>query len=200
MTTISPQLVKTLRERTGAGMLDCQKALRETQGDLEKAILYLREKGMSAAAKKSGRTATDGQIGAYIHAGGKLGVLVEVNCETDFVARGTEFQLLVKSLAMHVAAASPSPEYVQRQEVSPERIEQEAAIFRAQAKDKPPHIIEQVVKGRIEKLYADLCLMEQPYIKDTTITVGELIAQSIATFGENIVVRRFTRYQLGEQA
>lgn len=197
MTAISAQLVKTLRERTGAGMLDCQKALRESAGDLEKAIVYLREKGISAAAKKAGRTAADGQIGSYIHAGGKLGVLIEVNCETDFVARTDDFQLLVKSLAMQVAAASPPPEFVEREQVPAERLEQEAAIYRAQAKDKPPQVIEKIVSGKVDKFCADICLMDQVFIKDPSMKVRDVVTQAVAKLGENISVRRFTRYQLG---
>jgi len=191
------QLVKQLRERTGAGVLDCQAALRQTQGDMEKAIVYLREKGISSAAKKAGRTASDGVIGTYIHAGAKLGVLIEVNCETDFVARTDDFQQLVKSLAMQVAAASPPPEYVQREEVPAARLEQEAAIFRAQVKDKPPQLVEQIVKGKLDKFCASICLLDQPYIKDPAVTVGDMVKQMIAKLGENITVRRFTRYQLG---
>ncbi|MBI3622159.1 MAG: translation elongation factor Ts [Nitrospirae bacterium] len=193
----SAQLVKQLRERTGAGVLDCQAALRETGGDLEKAIVHLREKGISSAAKKAGRTASDGVIGTYIHAGAKLGVLIEVNCETDFVARTDDFQQLVKALAMQVAASSPPPEYVRREDIPADRLEQEAAIYRAQVKDKPPQIIEQIVKGKLDKFCASICLLDQPYIKDTAVTVGDLIKQTIAKLGENITVRRFTRYQLG---
>ena len=191
------QLVKQLRERTGAGVLDCQSALRETQGDMEKAIVYLREKGITSAAKKSGRVASDGVIGTYIHPGAKLGVMIEVNCETDFVARTDDFQQLVKSLAMQVAAASPPPEYVQREEIPPSRLEQEAAIFRAQVKDKPPQLVEQIVKGKVDKFCASICLLDQPFIKDPAITVGDVVKQTIAKLGENITVRRFTRYQLG---
>jgi elongation factor Ts len=197
-TAISPQMVKELRERTGAGMLDCQTALRAAQGNLEKAVIHLREKGISSAAKKAGRVASDGLVGSYIHAGGKLGVLIEVNCETDFVARTDDFQQLVKSLAMQVAAASPPPEYVRREEIPAARLEQEAAIFRAQITDKPPHIIEQIVKGKLDKFCAELCLLEQQYIKDKTITVNDLVTQAVAKLGENITVRRFVRYQLGE--
>jgi len=196
---ITAQLVKQLRDVTGAGMLDCQAALRESAGDLERAIRYLREKGISAAAKKSGRAASDGVIGSYIHAGGKLGVLIEVNCETDFVARTDDFQQLVKSLAMQVAAASPPPEYVRRDEIPAARLEQEAAIFRAQVKDKPPHVVEQIIKGKIEKFSAELCLLDQKYIKDPSITVNDVVTQAIAKLGENIAVRRFARFQLGEQ-
>jgi elongation factor Ts len=191
------QLVKQLRERTGAGVLDCQTALRETQGDMEKAIIYLREKGISSAAKKAGRVASDGVIGTYIHPGAKLGVMIEVNCETDFVARTDDFQQLVKSLAMQVAAASPPPEYVLREEIPPTRLEQEAAIFRAQVKDKPPQLVEQIVKGKLDKFCASICLLDQPYIKDPAVTVGNVVKQTIAKLGENITVRRFTRYQLG---
>jgi elongation factor Ts len=191
------QLVKQLRERTGAGVLDCQSALRETQGDMEKAIVYLREKGITSASKKAGRVASDGVIGTYIHPGAKLGVMIEVNCETDFVARTDDFQQLVKSLAMQVAAASPPPEYVQREEVPPARLEQEAAIFRAQVKDKPPQLVEQIVKGKLDKFCASICLLDQPFIKDPAITVGDVVKHTIAKLGENITVRRFTRYQLG---
>jgi len=191
------QLVKQLRERTGAGVLDCQAALRETQGDMEKAIVYLREKGITSAAKKAGRVASDGVIGTYIHPGAKLGVMIEVNCETDFVARTDDFQQLVRSLAMQVAAASPPPEYVQREEIPPARLEQEAAIFRAQVKDKPPQLVEQIVKGKLDKFCASICLLDQPYIKDAAITVGDMVKHTIAKLGENITVRRFTRYQLG---
>ncbi|HXZ25378.1 MAG TPA: translation elongation factor Ts [Nitrospiria bacterium] len=191
------QLVKQLRERTGAGVLDCQAALRETNGDLEKAILYLREKGISSAAKKAGRAASDGVIGTYIHPGAKLGVLIEVNCETDFVARTDDFQQLVKSLAMQVAAASPPPEYVRREEIPADRLEQEAAIFRAQVKDKPSQLVEQIVKGKLDKFCASICLMDQPFIRDSAVTVGDMVTQAIAKLGENITVRRFTRYQLG---
>ncbi len=196
----SAQLVKQLRERTGAGMLDCQTALRESKDDLEQAARYLREKGISAAAKKAGRVAQDGLVGSYIHMGGKLGVLIEVNCETDFVAKTDDFQQLVRSLAMQVAAAAPPPEFVQRQQIPPARLEQEAAIFRAQVKDKPAHLIEQIVKGRIDKFCAEICLLDQKYIKDPDITVSQLITQAIAKLGENIAVRRFIRYQLGEQS
>jgi len=191
------QLVKQLRERTGAGVLDCQAALRETKGDLDKAIVYLREKGISSAAKKAGRVASDGVIGTYIHPGAKLGVMIEVNCETDFVARTDDFQQLVKSLAMQVAAGSPPPEYVQREEIPADRLEQEAAIYRAQVKDKPPQLVEQIVKGKLDKFCASICLLDQPYIKDPAVTIGDLIKQTIAKLGENITVRRFTRYQLG---
>ncbi|HUJ79367.1 MAG TPA: translation elongation factor Ts [Nitrospiria bacterium] len=197
VTASNAQLVKQLRERTGAGVLDCQAALRETQGDLDKAIVYLREKGISSAAKKAGRTASDGVIGTYVHSGAKLGVLIEVNCETDFVARTDDFQQLVKSLAMQVAAAAPPPEYVQREEIPADRLEQEAAIFRAQVKDKPPQLVEQIVKGKLDKFCASICLLDQPFIKDPAVTVGDVVKQAIAKLGENITVRRFTRYQLG---
>jgi elongation factor Ts len=197
MSAGNAQLVKQLRERTGAGVLDCQAALRETQGNMEKAIVYLREKGITSAAKKAGRVASDGVIGTYIHPGAKLGVMIEVNCETDFVARTDDFQQLVRSLAMQVAAASPPPEYVQREEIPPARLEQEAAIFRAQVKDKPPQLVEQIVKGKLDKFCASICLLDQPFIKDPAITVGDVVKHTIAKLGENISVRRFTRYQLG---
>ncbi len=200
MKGISAERIKELRERTGAGVLDCRQALVESQGDMEKAIVYLREKGLAAAAKKMGRVATQGVIGSYIHGGGKIGVLVEVNCETDFVARTDEFQQLVKDLAMQIAAASPR--YVRREQVPQEEIEKERAIYRAQSvqSGKPPAVIEKIVEGKLEKFFSEACLWEQPFIRDPSKTVGELISETIARVGENIQVRRFARFQLGEEA
>lgn len=200
MSEVSSSLVRELRERTGAGMMDCKKALTEVQGDLDKALVYLREKGLAAAAKRAGRTAADGMIGSYIHAGGKIGVLIEVNCETDFVARTEDFQNLVKELAMQVAAANPR--YVKREEVPAAVVEQERGIYAAQAAStgKPAAVIEKMVSGKVEKFFAEACLLEQPFIKDPDKPVSQLISDAVAKLGENVVVRRFARFQLGEQS
>lgn len=198
MAEITAALVKELRERTGAGMMDCKKALSATDGDLEKAIDFLREKGLAAAAKKAGRVAAEGLVEAYIHGGGRIGVLVEVNCETDFVAKTDAFQELVKDIAMHIAATNPS--YLKREEVPTAELEHEQAVLAEQARNegKPEKIIEKMVAGRIEKYYKEVCLMEQPFVKDPDKTISDLITESIAKIGENISIRRFTRYQLGE--
>ncbi len=198
MAEISAALVKELRERTGAGMMDCKRALAEVKGDLEKAIDYLREKGLAAAAKKAGRITAEGLVESYIHGGGRIGVLVEVNCETDFVAKTDEFRILVRDIAMQVAASRP--EYVRREEVPGEVIAREKEILAAQAANegKPEKIIQKMVEGRIEKFFKEMCLLEQPFIKNPDITVGQLITESIARIGENISVRRFVRYELGE--
>ncbi|WP_418804998.1 translation elongation factor Ts [Phascolarctobacterium sp.] len=198
MAEITAALVKELRERTGAGMMDCKKALSATDGDLEKAIDFLREKGLAAAAKKAGRVATEGLVEAYIHGGGRIGVLVEVNCETDFVAKTDAFKELVKDIAMHIAATNPS--YLKREEVPTAELEHEQAVLAEQARNegKPEKIIEKMVAGRIEKYYKEVCLMEQPFVKDPDKTISDLITESIAKIGENISIRRFTRYQLGE--
>jgi elongation factor Ts len=195
---VSAQMVKELRDRTGAGMMDCKAALAETGGDLEKAIDALRKKGLAAAAKRAGRVAADGLVTSYIHAGGKLGVLVEVNCETDFVARTDDFQELVRDVAMHVAAADPR--FVRREEVPSEAIERERAIFREQAaaSGKPAQVIEKIVEGKLEKFYAEACLLEQPFVKNPDQTVGQLVQERVARIGENIQVRRFARFKLGE--
>lgn len=195
---ITAGMVKELRERTGAGMMDCKKALSETNGDMDKAIDYLREKGLAAAAKKAGRVAAEGLVEAYIHGGGRIGVLVEVNCETDFVAKTEGFKALAKDVAMQIAAANPS--YVSREEVPANVIEHEKEVLRAQAlnEGKPAQIVEKMIIGRIEKYYKEVCLLEQPFIKDPDKTITQLINESIAKIGENIAVRRFTRYQLGE--
>ena len=198
MAVITAALVKELRERTGAGMMDCKKALSATDGDLEKAIDFLREKGLAAAAKKAGRVAAEGLVEAYIHGGGRIGVLVEVNCETDFVAKTDAFKELVKDIAMHIAATNPS--YLKREEVPTAELEHEQAVLAEQARNegKPEKIIEKMVAGRIEKYYKEVCLMEQPFVKDPDKTISDLITESIAKIGENISIRRFTRYQLGE--
>ena len=200
MSEVSAGLVRDLRERTGAGMMDCKKALTEVEGDLEKAIVYLREKGLAAAAKRAGRAAADGAVDAYIHAGGKIGVLIEVNCETDFVARTDDFRTLVRELAMQVAAANPR--YVRREDVPADVIEQERSIYAAQAagSGKPAAVIEKMVHGKVEKFFADVCLLEQPFIKDPDKPVSQLVSDAVARMGENIVVRRFARFQLGEQS
>jgi elongation factor Ts len=195
---VSAAQVRDLREKTGAGMMDCKKALAESDGDFEKAVVYLREKGLAAAAKRSARAASEGQVGSYIHAGGKIGVLVEVNCETDFVARTPQFQSLVKDLSMQVAAANPR--FVRREDVAAEVIEAERGIYRVQASEsgKPAPVIEKIVDGKVDKFFADVCLLEQPFIKEPQRTVGQLVTDAIAQLGENIVVRRFARFQLGE--
>ncbi|MCL6478114.1 MAG: translation elongation factor Ts [Peptococcaceae bacterium] len=198
MAEITAAMVKDLRERTGAGMMDCKKALAETNGDMEKAIDYLREKGLAAAAKKAGRITAEGLVESYIHGGGRIGVLVEVNCETDFVAKTDQFRTLVRDIAMQVAASRP--EYVRREDVPAEVIAKEKEILAAQAANegKPEKIIQRMVEGRIEKFYKEICLLEQPFIKDPDITVNQYITENIAKIGENISVRRFVRYELGE--
>ena len=190
--------IKTLRQRTGAGMLDCKKALTENEGDIEEAIDWLRQKGITKAAKKAGRVATEGLVHSYIHAGGKIGVLVEVNAETDFVAKTERFQELVNDIAMHIAASAP--EYVSKEEVPAEAIEREKAVQLARVIDegKPAHIAERIVSGRMGKFYEDVCLLEQPFVKDDDKTVGQLVTDAVATIGENIKIRRFTRFVLGE--
>jgi elongation factor Ts len=193
-------LVKELREKTGAGLLDCQKALGEAEGDLEKAIRLLRERGLAKAAKKALRAATDGTIGAYIHPGGKIGVLIEVNCETDFVAKTQEFQQLVKDLAMQVAAAAPR--YVARAEVPEAEIESEREIYRHQAlqSGKPEKVLDRIVEGQLDRFYKDTCLLDQPFVKQSDRSVGEVVQEAAGRFGENVTVRRFARFQLGETA
>ncbi len=195
---ITAEMVKQLRERTGSGMMDCKKALTETDGNVEKAIEYLREKGLAAAAKKAGRIAAEGLVESYIHGNGRIGVLVEVNIETDFAAANEEFKQLVKDIAMQIAAAKP--EYVRKEEVPTDILEKEMNILRAQARNegKPEKIIEKMVEGRIEKFYKDICLLEQPWIKDTDKTIQQLVTEKIAAIGENISVRRFARFERGE--
>ena len=201
MITRDLELVRELREKTGAGVMDCKKALVEGQGDLEKAIEYLRKKGVATAEKKSGRSTREGLVGTYIHAGEKLGVLVEVDCETDFVARTDEYRNLVRDLAMHIAGAHPSPRYIQSQDVPKEIIEKERQIYLAQAKEsgKPEKAWDKIVEGKLAKFYSEACLLEQPFIKDPAITIAQLLAQTIASLNENIVIRRFTRYRVGEE-
>ncbi|MGH7406392.1 MAG: translation elongation factor Ts [Candidatus Methylomirabilales bacterium] len=197
---ISAAAVKELREKTGAGILDCRWALGQAQGDFERAVDLLREKGIAAAAKRSGRAASEGQVVSYIHAGGKMGVLLELNCETDFVARTGEFTGLGRDLAMHVAAMAPL--YIRREDVPPAVLDREKRVLRAQAEasGKPPAVVEKMVDGRLEKFYQEVCLEEQSFIKDPTRTVRDLIKGVAGVVGENVVVRRFTRYQLGETA
>ena len=195
---ITAQMVKQLRERTGAGMMDCKSALNETKGDMESAVDYLRKKGLAAAAKKAGRVAAEGAVGSYIHGNGKIGVLVEVNCETDFVARTEEFQELVRDIAMHIAAAEPRA--VRREEVTQADLDRERAIFRDQAlaSGKPANIVDKIVDGKIEKYFSEFVLLEQPFVKDPDKTVGQLVTERVAKIGENIQVRRFVRFKLGE--
>jgi len=196
MSDVNANIVRELREKTGAGVMDCKKALAEANGDLEKAVVWLREKGIAQAAKRAGRVASEGSVGAYLHAGGKLGVLVEVNCESDFVAKTPEFQTLVKELAMQVAAANPR--CVRREELAPEIIEQERQIYASQAAGKPEPVVSKIVDGKIEKFYREACLLEQGYMRDPARTVSELIGEYVAKLGEKIEVRRFVRFQLGE--
>ncbi|MGH7768933.1 MAG: translation elongation factor Ts [Candidatus Binatia bacterium] len=195
---LSANTVKELREKTGAGVMDCKKALAECAGDLEKAVDYLRRKGLAAAAKIMNRVASEGLVGAYIHAGGKIGVMVELNCQTDFVARTPEFQALLKDIAMQVAAANPR--YVRREEVSAEELERDREIHRRQALDsgKPDKIVDKIVEGKMDRFYSEVCLLEQAFIKDPDRKVGDLLQDAVARMGENIQVRRFMRYQVGE--
>ncbi|MEX1031026.1 MAG: translation elongation factor Ts [Paenibacillaceae bacterium] len=196
--SVTAAMVKELRERTAAGMLDCKKALEEANGDIDKASDILREKGLAAASKKSGRIATEGAVESYIHAGGKIGVLVEINCETDFVGKTDKFREFVRDIAMQVAAANPL--YIRREEVPTEDLEKEKEILRAQAlnEGKPEKIIERMVEGRISKFYEENCLMEQTYIKDPDKTIDQLLNEKISQIGENITIRRFVRFELGE--
>jgi len=200
MAEITAQLVKQLREKTGAGMLDCKKALDETKGDIGEAEVVLRKKGMAAASKKSGRTTKQGMIGTYIHPGNQLGVMVEVNCESDFVARTDDFQDLVHDIAMQIAAADPS--FLRKEDVTPEALAKEKDIHRARAlqEGKPEKMLDKITEGRMAKYYEEVCLYEQPFIKDNSVTVGQLIAQKIAKIGENISIARFTRMKVGETA
>ena len=195
---VSAQLVKELRERTGAGFSDCRAALVESGGDIEQAINILRKKGQAAAAKKAQRTTSEGLVGCYIHAGGKIGVLVEINCESDFVARTDDFQRLCHDVAMHVAALDPR--FLRREEVTQEILDREREIYAEQAKatGKPPAVIEKIVSGKMEKFYEENCLCEQHFIKDEAVTIKELVDQAIAKLGENIAIRRFSRFKVGE--
>lgn len=198
--SITVAQIQALREKTGCGMMDCKKVLIETKGDEEKAIELLRKKGMASAAKRAGRTAAQGLVQSYIHIGGKIGVLVEVNCESDFVAKNEDFQAFVKDIAMQVAASNPL--YITREEVPAEKTDKEKEIISTQAKEqgKPAQAIEKIVTGRLEKFYAEICLIDQPFIKDPKTTIKDLLASLVAKIGENIVIRRFTRYQLGEKS
>ncbi len=195
---ITAQQVKELRDRTGIGMMECKEALQESGGDIEKAIEILRKKGHARAQEKAERQAADGAVGAYIHANNRLGVLIEVNCETDFVARNDEFKELVKNLAMQVAASNPT--YISSEDVPAEVIEREKEIIRAQIQDakKPPQIIEQIVEGKLKKFFEEVCLLDQPYIREEKIKVRDLVNTHIAKFGENIKIRRFVRYEIGK--
>ena len=195
---ITAAMVKELREKTGAGMMDCKKALTATEGNFDKAIDFLREKGLASAAKKAGRVAAEGVVTSYIHAGGRIGVLVEVNCETDFVAGTPEFKDFARDIAMQIAAANPT--CVRREEVDAAAIEHERQVLREQAlnEGKPEKIVERMVEGRLEKYYREVCLLDQPYIKDPDVTINDLVKSKIAKIGENISIRRFVRYQLGE--
>ena len=197
--TVTAELVRDLRERSGAGIMDCKEALKETGGDINNAVDYLRKKGLSKAAKKAGREATEGVISSYIHAGSKIGVLMEVNCETDFVARNEVFQNFVKDIAMHVAAVHP--EYIAPEDVPAEEMEREKAVLTEQAKEsgKPDKIIPKIVEGRLNKFYEEKCLLKQKFVKDTDLTVEDLLKAKISELGENLVIRRFVRYQLGEK-
>jgi len=196
---IKASIVKNLREKTSAGIMDCKKALEETKGDIDKAIVYLRKKGLAAAAKKTGRISKEGIIETYIHPGGKLGVLLEVNCETDFVAKSPDFTEFVKNIAMHIAASNPL--YLKREIVPEEVIEKEKEIYKTQALNsgKPEKIVDKIVDGKMEKYFSEVCLLEQPYVKDPELSVKELVDTLIAKIGENISIRRFSRYQLSEK-
>ncbi len=202
MAEITASSVKALREKTGAGMVDCKNALVEADGDVEKAVEILRKKGMATADKKAGRITAEGAVGSYIHMGGKVGVMVEINCESDFVARGEEFQQLVKDVAMHIAASDPK--YLRREEVPADVLDKEREILRDQLKNdpknanKPADVIDKIIEGRVNKYYEENVLLNQPFVKDPSKTVSELVAEKIASIKENITVRRFTRYKMGE--
>jgi elongation factor Ts len=197
MTTISAEMVKDLRDKTGVGMMECKKALTESNGDFEKAIDLLRQKGLATASKKAGRTASEGLIESYIHMG-KIGTMLEVNCETDFVARTDDFKQLVKDIAMHIAAATPV--YLSREDVPQDVLEREKEIYKAQVANKPPQIVEKIIEGKLEKFYTDFCLLDQIFIKDTDqkMKIKDLITEKIAKLGENIMIKRYARFQLGE--
>ena len=195
---ISASQVKELREKTGAPMMDCKQALTEAKGDLEQAVVLLRKRGVSVAAKKAARVTSEGSVASYIHAGGKIGVLVEVNCESDFVARTEDFKELVHDIAMHIAASDPK--FIRKEDVTPEAYEREKDIYRSQATatGKPPQVVEKIVEGKMSKFYEEVCLYEQPFIKDQTISISQLIASKIGKLGENISVRRFARFKVGD--
>ena len=191
-------MVKELREKTGAPMMDCRNALTEAKGDMEEAVVVLRKRGMASAAKKASRTASEGAVGTYIHAGGKIGVLLEINCESDFVARTPDFQELLKDIAMHIAATDPR--YIRKEDVTADDLEREKEIYRAQAAQtgKSAPVIEKIVEGKMSKFYEEVCLLEQPFIKEQTVTIAQLIAQKVGKLGENIQVRRFARFKVGD--
>lgn len=195
---VSASMVKDLREKTGAGMMDCKKALAEAGGNFEKAVDYLRQKGLATAAKRAGRIASEGRIGSYVHAGGKIGVMVEINCETDFVAKTEDFQIFAKDVAMHIAASNPL--YLRRENVPPEASEREREIYRVQAREagKPEKIVEKIVEGKLEKFYSEVCLLEQPFVKDPDLTIQELLNGLIGKLGEKVEIRRFSRFQVAE--
>src|ERR1700761_3188535 len=202
MSTVSEKIdakqVKELREKSGAPMGDCLKALQESKGEMEEAFVILRKRGMASAAKKASRNTNEGAVGTYIHAGGKIGVLLEVNCESDFVARTDDFQDLLKDIAMHIAASDPR--YVKPEDVTPEDLDREREIYKAQAAatGKPPAVVEKIAEGKMAKFYEEVCLIEQPFIKDQSISIKELIAQKVGKLGENITVRRFARFKVGD--
>ena len=198
MANISAAQVKELREKTGAPMMDCKQALTESKGDLEAAIVFLRKKGIATAAKKATRVTSEGSVASYIHAGGTIGVLLEVNCESDFVARTDDFKELVHDIAMHIAASDPK--FVRKEDVTPEAFDREKDIYRAQAAatGKPPQVVEKIVAGKMEKFYEEVCLLEQPFIKDQTVSISQLIAAKVGKLGENIAVRRFARFKVGD--
>ena len=198
MAEITAQMVKELRERSGAGIMDCKTALKEAQGDLAQGELILRKRGIAIAQKKSSRAANEGTIGTYIHPGSKLGVLVEVNCETDFVARTDDFQQLVHDVAMHVAATDP--QFIRKEDITAEALENERQVQRARAlqEGKPEQVIEKIIEGRMGKFYEEICLLEQPFVKDSAMTIGELVTSKIAKLGENITVSRMARFKVGE--
>jgi elongation factor Ts len=195
---IDAKLVKELREKSGAPMGDCLKALQEAKGDMENAFVVLRKRGMASAAKKASRSTNEGAVGTYIHAGGKIGVLVEINCESDFVARTDDFQTLLKDVAMHIAASDPK--YVKPEDVTPADLEREREVYKAQAAatGKPPAVVEKIAEGKMAKFYEEVCLLEQPFIKDQSVSIKELIAQKVGKLGENITVRRFARFKVGD--
>jgi elongation factor Ts len=197
---ISAAQVKDLREKTGAPMMDCKKALEESKGDLEQAIVHLRKKGIATAGKKASRMTSEGSVVSYIHAGGKIGVMVEINCESDFVARTDDFKELAHDIAMHIAATDPR--YIRREDVTSADFDREKDIYRSQAAatGKPANVVEKIVEGKMEKFYEEVCLYDQPFIKEQTVTVSQLIATKIGKLGENIAVRRFARFKVGEQA
>ena len=200
MSEINAALVKKLRDLTGAGMMECKAALTEANGNLEEAVTILRKRGLASATKKAGRTTKEGLVGSYIHMGGKIGVLVEVNCESDFVARTDDFQNLAREIAMHIAAANP--QYVRREEIPPDVLDRERAVYRGQmaGQKKPEEVLNKIVEGKLNSFYEQVCLLDQPSIRDPKITIGQIVTAAIAKMGENIAVPRFVRYKLGEGA